>query len=690
MTASALQTLAEEMGILPSWHDVSGQLWHPTADTQRALLGAMGVEAATEAEAADSLQAQRAEAARRKMPQELVVAPGRSVQIPLSGPVDWRLECEDGELWEGRALEWLEIAPPAGLHRLFVGDEHCLIIAAPERAASVAEVLGRERAWGVTAALYGLRSTRNLGVGDYRDLAVAAAALGELGADFIGINPVHARGATSAGISPYTPSCRTAFEPDHIAVDLVPGFEDCAEARRILSDNAARLASARAADLADYDTHRAVGHEVLRALFADFSQANDMAADAFAEWRRSRGLALEGFALFEALSLREGADWRRWPEPLRACDGPAVRAFAESQIWEIRFHAWLQWLAERQIAAAQADAMAAGMGLGLYLDVAVGAQPGGADTWSSPSCFAQGVTLGAPPDAFSPDGQDWSLAPFSPSGLRAAGYRPFIEMLRTAMSHAGIVRIDHIIGFQRSFWVPEDGVPGCYVSYPLESLLALIRLEAQRAGCIVVGEDLGVVPAGLRERLSEAGLLGCTVMQFEQQDQAFKSPAAYRPASLASFGTHDTPTLRGWWSGWDIDKRHEIDRAGTASREEDQLWRAEQRRALAGLLREEGLLPADVDAAEPPAELNDATAEGLHRLLARSRAELVAVQLEDIFGFVEQQNLPGTVDEYPNWRRRYPVGVELLSDDPDLRAVASIFEPVTNRSPANQEMQPCP
>ena len=442
---------------------------------------------------------------------------GRTAAFPLARPTEWRLELENGEVLEDRAEEALVVSPPAGLHRLITGEESCLLIVAPDRAPGVVDALGRERGWGFTAALYGLRSGRNLGVGDYKDLAVATAELASLGADFVGINPLHARGAAADAISPYSPFCRTAFEPSHIAADMLPWCQTSAEMRRILQDSTAQLKAARSGDLADYATCKRIGQKVLRALFAGFTSGQSRAYGDFAAWRRGRGCALESFALFEAISLRHGADWRTWPRPLRRVGSAETAAFAMEHAAEVSFHAWLQWLAEGQIAAAQTAAKSAGMALGLYLDIAVGVRPGGADTWAAPDCFAEGVSLGAPPDALGPEGQDWGLAPFRPGGLRAAGYRPFIEMLRTAMAHAGMVRIDHAIGLQQSFWVPGCGAPGGYVGYPLEPLLALIRLESQRSGCIVVGEDLGSVPAGLRDRLAASGLLGCAVMQFEKR-----------------------------------------------------------------------------------------------------------------------------------------------------------------------------
>ena len=689
----ALGDLAQAMGILPRWRDLEGEVQTTGPDTQRALLAAMGVPATSEAEARESLEEHRARRAARRVPEEVVGTAGAQARIPLEGSADWQLELEAGGTREGRDEGEIALELPLGLHRLRVGDEHCLVIVAPERAPAVADVVGRARAWGVSAALYGLRSRRNLGVGDYRDLAEAAEQVARLGADFIGINPVHARGTASDDFSPYSPSCRSALEPGHIAPDAAPGFAGRAELRRVLEERVAGLEVEKAGGLLDYEAHKGRQREVLEALFRATIGTDGAPSSDFASWRKGPGRALEWFAVFEAISEVHGPDWRAWPEALQRPDGPEVRRVASEHAASVRYHAWLQWLAGRQLAAAQAAARGAGMAFGLYLDLAVGVRPGGADPWAAPACFARGVSLGAPPDAFSRDGQSWNLAPFDPRGLRAGAYRPFVRMLRAAMAHAGIVRIDHVLGLERCFWVPESGAPGGFVRYPLESLLALVRIEAARAGCVVVGEDLGAVPPGLRRRLAGAGLLGCAVTLFEKDAQGFRPPRHYRPASLASAGTHDTPTLRGWWSGRDIEVRR---RLGHTTEEECAAAlaaRAVERSALCRLLVEEGHAPAGLDPAAPPPQADYSSVVALHALLASAASSLLAVQLDDALGVVEQQNLPGTTDEHPNWRRRYPVAVEALAGEPGLRAiagaVASTPSRVARRRPVGGEVRQC-
>lgn len=677
----ALANLAVAMGILPRWRSIAGQEQTAGPDTQRCLLHAMGVPAATDAEIRESLGELRARRAARRTPEEIVVSADMEARLPLELAGEWRLELESGGTVEGRDDGEFALMLPAGLHRLSVAGETCLVIAAPERAPAVGDIAGRDRAWGFSAALYGLCSERNLGVGDYRDLANAARQMARLGADFIGINPVHARCAASGGLSPYSPSSHSALEPRHIAPDAVPGVERCATARRLLNQRSTGRTTAPGGDLLDYEAHTRRQREILEALFRSTIEADGPAAADLAAWRKGSGREFEWYALFQAIAEVHGPDWRAWPEGLRDVHGPEVLRFASENEEAVHRHAWQQWLAERQLAEAQAAARSAGMAFGLYLDVAVGVCPGGADVWSTPDCFARGVSLGAPPDAFSPDGQTWNLAPFSPPTLRAAGYRNFVRMLRVAMAHAGIVRIDHILGLKHSFWVPESGAPGGYVSYPLESLLALVRIEAARAACIVVGEDLGTVPPGLRRRLSETDVLGSAVMQFEKDAGGLRPPRLYRSASIASAGTHDTPTLKGWWTGRDIELRHSLGRISNKERDAEIAARAAERVAICRLLAEEGHAPPDLDPADPPSVATAAILIAIHALLAGAASSLLAVRLDDALGIVEQQNLPGTVDEHPNWRRRYPVTVEALARDPGVTRIARIVASRRGGSP---------
>jgi 4-alpha-glucanotransferase len=411
-----------------------------------------------------------------------------------------------------------------------------------------------------------------------------------------------------------------------------------------------------ATGLIDYAAHRAAHRPALETAFARFeagaTPAERQACDAF---RAMGGQALLDFARFEALSESHGADSRKWPaETARAPVAPE----------RVAFHIWLQWRADRQLGAAQDSARGAGMALGLYLDLAVGPRLGGAETWGAASAAATGVSLGAPPDQLSPAGQNWQLAALSPNRLRAGRYAALRFVLRQNMRHCGLLRIDHALGLNRSFWLPEDGTPGGYIRQPFDALMAVIAIEAERAGCVVVGEDLGLVPEGFREDMARRGLYGYSVLQYEKDANGhFLPPEALRPQTLACFATHDTPTLAGFWQGRDIAWWERLGWVTQTEAARAMDGRQGEKRDLAGLAA-----PAPL-----PPRAGPGLRDTVHARLAQSPAALVAVQLDDILCIEEAQNLPGTVDEHPNWRRRCPQTLQEIETGPDLDKTASIM-----------------
>jgi 4-alpha-glucanotransferase len=385
----------------------------------------------------------------------------------------------------------------------------------------------------------------------------------------------------------------------------------------------------------------------------------------FSSFVEEGGENLRLFALYEAVSEAHGPDWRRWPASLQDPHAPGAVSFATQNEERVGFHCWLQWIADRQLAGAHKKAMAAGMALGLYLDIPVGSRPGGAESWAQPEAIASGVSLGAPPDAFSPQGQNWNLAPYSPEGLRRMQYHPISRMLRAAMRHAGMVRIDHALGLSRSFWICESGSASGYVRYPLEALLAVIAIEAERSRTIVIGEDLGLVAPEFREKLQHAGLFGCAVMQFERDREGrFHDPRAWRAMSLGSFGTHDTPTFEGFRQARDIEWGRRLSRG---SLEDPAEVKARRHRALARLFGSMGIGEASAGDDAP------SCVDTMHDALARSGSSIVAAQLDDVLGAVEQQNLPGTINEHPNWRRRCRLPVEKLAGAQSLSRLGKIM-----------------
>ena len=628
--SAALDALAEACGILPGFRDLGGTMRPTSPDTQRALLRANGVAVDSEAMVAEALAAIRAEARARVHPREMVVVRGGAVTVPVDVPSDWHLVLEDapGIMAEGRASGRIDLPPlPSGVHALTIGAETIRLIAAPPCCPSVEGMAGQPRVWGATAALYGLHSARNRGVGDFEDLARAAEALGAQGAAFLGINPVHGLGwADRETISPYSPSHRGFLNTAHIAVEG---------------------GAAQAGEFVDYAAHGSDHRARLEAEYEAFGGDGG-----FTAFLGARGEPLATFALYEAISEAHGPDWRMWPDPLRTRDPATLAEAADRHAPRIRFHAWLQWRADAQLADAQARAVGAGMGLGLYLDLAVGPRRSGAESWCEQGAAAAGVSLGAPPDHLSPDGQNWQLAAFAPAKLSAQDYRPLRRIIAEAMRHAGLLRIDHVLGLNRSHWIPDDGSPGGYIRQPFEALLAVIAIEAERAGTVVIGEDLGLVPEGFRETLGARGFYSYSVLQYEKDEAgAFRAPETLRPNSLVCFGTHDTPTLHGFCAGRDIEWWHRLGWIDAAEKAEAQKDRAQDCRALAAL--------------DPAADIGTA----VHTAMAASPVAMVSVQLDDLYDRVEAQNLPGTIDEHPNWRRRCRVPVEHLRNDPALRAL---------------------
>lgn len=618
--------LARALGLQPGYHDQMGVWREAPWESVLAALRALGFDVAGDAEAWERLAALRAAREARALPEWVVVEAGAPLAPAVGREGDWRLTFEDGRAAEGRAAGGLLSLPalPLGRHRLEFGGAVTWLLAAPPRLPPPA------RGWGITLPLYGLPPEDGGGIGTYADLGRWAAAAGRAGAGFVGVNPVHAGFAEDpTSFSPYAPSHRRRFSTMHIAAGEGP------VGAAPFVDHAAALRAKRAA---------------LEAAFAAG------AGDDFARWRVAQGPGLEVFAVHQALSEVYGPYWTGWPEAVRDPASPEVAGFARAHAARVAFHAWLQRQAEAGLEAAAQTAKGAGMALGLYLDLAVGTHPAGAETWAERAVFAPGVSLGAPPDAFSPQGQTWGVAPFAPTVLSETGFAALAETLAAQVRFAGLLRIDHILGFERAFWVPQ-GLPGLYLTMPRAAMLAVARIEAAKAGASIVGEDLGNVPPGLSQALADSGILGCRVAMFERvwETGAFKDSGAYDPEVLACFGTHDLPTWKGWREGRDIDWRARLGRSEDPGRER---WNravevTEIDRAIGGRV-------GDTDE--------------MHRFVGRSPCRLVALQVEDILGLEEQANLPGTIHEHPNWRRRLPVTGTAFAEDPRLAEAAAIMK----------------
>ncbi|MFO1304697.1 MAG: 4-alpha-glucanotransferase [Burkholderiales bacterium] len=520
------------------------------------------------------------------------------------------------------------------------------------------------RLFGPAIQLHALRSLRNWGVGDFTDLATLAQIAAAQGASFVGVNPLHELFLDRpAQASPYSPSTRLALNPLYIDVEAVDGF-DAVRALATRGAFAQRIAALRATPLIDYAGVWAAKREVLVLLFEHFERAATVQSrEAFRAFAAEQHEAVRDAALFDALQAHLSAHdanvwgWPAWPDAYRQRDGASVAAFEREHARSIEFHLFLQWQADVQLARAHAAARDAGMSIGIYRDLAVGANPGGAETWQDPRLFAEGVHVGAPPDDFNRKGQDWGLPPWIPNELRLARYEPFVKLVRANMRHAGALRIDHVMGLARLYWIPRGMSPedGAYVRYPLDDLCAALAGESARQRCLVVGEDLGTVPDSLRETLRDAGVFSYRVLYFERTaDGAFAPPAAYPTQALVSVSTHDLPTLRGFLGGTDLAHRARLSLfPSEALRDRLYAERDRDRAALDGALASERVADDDI-------------AVAVHRYAARTPCTLMTVQLEDVFGEAEQANLPATLeDQHPNWRRK--VGLDLEDWDRDGR-----------------------
>ncbi|HEV7476328.1 MAG TPA: malto-oligosyltrehalose synthase [Burkholderiales bacterium] len=521
------------------------------------------------------------------------------------------------------------------------------------------EILARGgRLWGFGVQLYGVRSARNWGIGDFGDLRALLALSARHGASLVGVNPLHA----GDGASPYSPSSRHALNWRYLDLEAIPEYAASGKARALVASSAfqRRLKALREAELVDHEGVRRAKAQVLELLFEESS---------FNSASLPKGART--YALFEALREKFGAPWQSWPQPYRDPGSKEISSFRQSHSKRIRFHEYVQFQARRQLDAVQAHAKELGMPIGLYVDLALGADAGGAEVWADQQAYALDVSCGAPPDEFNPRGQDWGLPPFSPRALRASGCAPFAEMLRANMPEGGALRLDHVMALMRLYWIPRGAKPerGGYVSYPFRDLIAVLARESRRRRCLVVGEDLGTVPRALRSALNEAGVLSYRPLLFEKgADGEYCPPAAYPREALVCAGTHDLPTWRGFWAGTDIELRAALGLAVDPGREKER--READKAALARALAREGL---------------DRTATAAHAFISRTPCKIALVQPEDVFELLEQANLPGSVEQHPNWRRKQPI--ELEGWDADRRA-ATLYETMQERSPKRALLAP--
>lgn len=698
-----LLQLADMVGLLPAWRDAHGQDRRVEADTLRSLLTVLGVPCATDAQCRDSMDALNAEAQEAQLPRLIIVRVGAPVLLRYSGSPHYRVDLEDGTCIMGTAQDvgGGRVGIPGirrpGYHRLSIGRQEATVAVVPQRCPSVQQLAGAPRSWVVGVQVYSLRRRHEHGAanaagvrapgaaapwpgweagGDYTSLGVLARCAAEQGAAGLAISPVHAMfTADPSRQSPYSPSSRLFLN----AMYADPGAVFDAD---FLGDtDPAGTAMLRPDGCVDWPAIHARRLHVFRRLFERFTTLQPRRwVEDFEGFRSRGGEALELHACYEALHARQvpelgtGHGWQDWPEELHDPAGAAVRRYARFHEEEVQFHAFLQWLAARSLAAAQASATDAGMPLGLIADLAVGTDPRGSHAWSRRQQILSGVSVGAPPDLFQPCGQDWGLTAFSPRALRRHGYEGFIETVRAALASAGGLRVDHVLGMERMWLVPAAASPdqGAYLKFPRDDLMDLLCLEAWRHQAVIVGENLGTVPEGFDETLERRGMLGMSVLWFEREEGR---PSAFRPAqmwpenSMAMATTHDLPTVNGWWQGRDIHWRETLSQLDSSRAAEQRILRQAEKTALWEALQQAGLAPAGGD---PP---ETAPREAILAYVASAPSVLFSVSLEDLTGEVEQPNLPGASPAgaaeaaHPNWCRTLQTPVHELLTREDVQAI---------------------
>ena len=698
-----MRALADRVGIIGEYVDQTGKERRVTTDRTRvALLEAMGFPVSDDEAARKALDALR-EREREQLLPPVRVTPDASdalaVALPRGWPsrVEWEMELEGEQGETRRSAGWAAVRARGAVELAFdeqlepgyyalrltvraagrtaTGQQRLIVV--PERCAAPETILGGQRAAGLIANLYTLRSARNWGAGDTGDVTRLTEWAAEIGAAFIGVNPLHALRNRGHDVSPYSPVSRLFRNVLYLDVEAVPEMADSADARTASARALPRIAELRDAQQVDYEAVMAVKQPVLEALhrsFVEHHRGKSPRGRAYARYVESQGQALEDFATWCVLDERhQGRGWQTWSSDFRDPRGRAVREVRERERDRVGFHQWLQFELDRQLAEIQARSRELGLPIGLYQDLAIGAAGDGADTWMHPGLFLDRASIGAPPDPYASTGQNWGLPAINPQQFRADAYAYWVRLIRATLRHSGALRIDHVLGLFRQYWIPAGmkGKDGAYVRFPGDDLLGIAALESVRANALIVGEDLGTVPPEVPPALRRWGVFSSKVMYFEADLKAgrFTPPRDYPALALTTANTHDMPTIAAFWRETDIDLRAKVgaiptERAAVAARRE----RAQAREALATTLVEEGLWPTGE---EPVRDI--ALREAVHAFLRRTPSWLVGLSLDDLTGEVEPVNLPGVApDQWSSWTRRMKMSLEEMTTSADVRRALGV------------------
>jgi 4-alpha-glucanotransferase len=687
-----LDALAERLGVLPGYQAADGSRREIAAATRARLCAALGHPAGSEAEAARSLEACREAERARGLPREALAFVGERAPLRVPGAATSRYTLEITEEQGRRGVRSGRARATRGglvipLPRLRVGEHHLTLeledggrvleqtrFVAPRACPTPNAKLGRRRAFGIWANLYATRGAGGLGFGNLADLAGLVRITAAAGGDFVGLNPLHALRNRGAEVSPYAPVTRLFKNPLYLDPEAVPELAGSARARRLLASPGVRqeLAALRAARWLDPERSARLLGRLLEPLHAAFrAHASPARRRAFAAYQADAGEALDAFATFRVLEdvlAARGAprDWRRWPRAYRDPRSSVVRAFRRRHARAIEREAFVQFELDRQLGRAAREAERRGLAVGLYTDLAIGSAPSGFDAWAFGEHFVPDVEVGAPPDDYSRAGQGWGFAPLHPGRLGDGGLGFYARLLRANLRHAGALRIDHILGCFRQWWVPKGARPaaGGYVRFPARALLGIVALQARRAGALVIGEDLGTVPPEVPATLARHGVLSSRVLLFERTRRGgFRSPRRYSKRALVTANTHDLPTLAGWFEGRDLEIRHALGQLTDAAYRRARRERAGDCARLLARLRRDGFLSRSIGTPSAGERL-----AAVNRFLCSTPAPLVGIALDDLAFEREPVNVPGVgPDAHPSWRRRLRPTLDALARSEDTQ-----------------------
>jgi len=717
-----IEKLADLVGFHRSYTDSYGNQVQANESARHSLLIAMGYDLSNNDAINASITSLQEDTWRKMLPDvhiskleendhHIII----SLAANKSDRVLWKITTEQGETLTGETLlaelsfqEKYQLASnefqkfaltlptlSAGYHKLSLSyglkTASCHLIFAPKTCYSPQEA-SSEKIWGYAAQLYSLKSDENWGMGDFGDLKNLVKKSAKQGASAIGLNPLHPLYQNNpAHRSPYSPTSRCFLNSLYIDVSQIPNFKSCELAQqRFNSDEfQAKVSFARNTELIDYPAVADVKFEIIELLFEDFNNINTAKKissqyQEFIDFKVEQGEDLLLLTTFDALYEHfrkedfNAYGWKMWPSDFQSPHTKQVTDFQNKHAKRIDYFAFLQWLAHRQLSDVASTTKKEGMPVGLYLDLAVGCDGSGVDVWSDKDVYVSGAAVGAPPDAMNTLGQDWGLTPINPVALQQQGYLPLIKALRSNMQYAGALRIDHILGLMRQYWVAPGmkADEGVYITFPFEDILRIIALESRRNDCVVIGEDLGTVPDGFSEIMAQAGLLSYKVLFFERWDSGlFQRPELYPAQSMVTVSTHDLPTLTGWWTGRDLHWRQALnlypsDEMGQQERND----RIEDRNLLIAALDDLDVIDLESAPQQTPAVMNTELSVAVQKYMAKAPSHIQLIPLEDTLEIVEQVNIPGTIDEHPNWRQKLPVTMTDFWEEDSVKSIATAMQ----------------